>query len=139
MAHGDLQPGAVQELLDQIVARTVAGTGAFFLLEPGGEVVVLDVSLGMPTGFVGLLRRIRVAAAADGPLAEAILQRRLVWVGSGEEFARHYPQLALAFPLVGAVAASPVAISVGDVAGSGTEDAAWQQCLRRGGRLRPAS
>ncbi|MER5916087.1 GAF domain-containing protein [Streptomyces sp. NPDC001982] len=113
MAHGeDLQPGAVQELLDQIVARTVAGmgahAGAFFRLEPGGEVLVLDASLGMPTGFVGLLRRLRVAAAADGPLAEAILQRHLVWVASGEEFARRYPQLALTFPFVSAVAATPI-------------------------------
>ncbi|MCT9113472.1 SpoIIE family protein phosphatase [Streptomyces mirabilis] len=113
MANGkDLQPAAVQELLDQIVARTVAGTGAhagaFFLLEPGGGVLVLDASLGMPTGFVGLLRRLRVAAAADGPLAEAILQRHLVWVASGEEFARRYPQLALTFPFVGAVAATPI-------------------------------
>ncbi|MFE5082009.1 GAF domain-containing protein [Streptomyces mirabilis] len=113
MANGkDLQPAAVQELLDQIVARTVAGTGAhagaFFLLEPGGGVLVLDASLGMPTGFVGLLRRLRVAAAADGPLAEAILQRHLVRVASGEEFARRYPQLALTFPFVGAVAATPI-------------------------------
>ncbi|MER5689535.1 SpoIIE family protein phosphatase [Streptomyces sp. NPDC002205] len=113
MANGkDLQPAAVKELLDQIVVRTVAGTGAhagaFFLLEPGGEVLVLDASLGMPTGFVGLLRRLRVAAAADGPLAEAILQRHLVWVASGEEFARRYPQLALTFPFVGAVAATPM-------------------------------
>ncbi|MFF1899691.1 SpoIIE family protein phosphatase [Streptomyces sp. NPDC058206] len=113
MANGmDLQPAAVKELLDQIVARTVADTGAhagaFFLLEPGGEVLVLDASLGMPTGFVGLLRRLRVAAAADGPLAEAILQRHLVWVASGEEFARRYPPLALTFPFVGAVAATPI-------------------------------
>ncbi|WP_406502579.1 SpoIIE family protein phosphatase [Streptomyces sp. NBC_01602] len=113
MANGkDLQPAAVQELLDQIVARTVAGTGAhagaFFLLEPGGEILVLDASLGVPTGFVGLLRRLRVAAVTDGPLAEAILQRHLVWVASGEEFARRYPQLALTFPFVGAVAATPI-------------------------------
>jgi len=113
MASGkDLQPAAVQELLDQIVARTVAGmgahAGALFLLEPGGEVLVLDASLGMPTGFVSLLRRIRVAAIADGPLVDAILQRRLVWVGSGDEFARRYPKLALTFPFVGAVAAAPL-------------------------------
>ncbi len=85
MANGkDLQPAAVQELLDQIVARTVAGTGAhagaFFLLEPGGGVLVLDASLGMPTGFVGLLRRLRVAAEADGPLAEA--NSSGIWCGS---------------------------------------------------------
>ncbi|MFI9612113.1 SpoIIE family protein phosphatase [Streptomyces sp. NPDC052023] len=113
MASGeDLQPAAVQELLDQMVARTVAGTGAhagaLLLLEPGGEVLVLDASLGMPTGFVGLLRRMRVAAAAEGPLPEAIIQRHLVWVGSGEEFARRYPHLALTFPFLGAVAAAPL-------------------------------
>ncbi|WP_030980318.1 SpoIIE family protein phosphatase [Streptomyces sp. NRRL S-1824] len=108
----DVQSAAVKELLDQIVARTVADmgahAGAFFLLEPGGEVLVLDASLGMPTGFVGLLRRLRVAAVTDGPLAEAILQRHLVWVASGEEFARRFPQLALTFPFVGAVAATPI-------------------------------
>ncbi|MFD8717604.1 SpoIIE family protein phosphatase [Streptomyces sp. NPDC059629] len=113
MAHAkDLQAAAVQELLDQILARTVVGAGAhagaLFLLEPGGEVLVLDVSLGMPTGFISLLRRMRVTAVADGPLAEAILERRLVRVGSGDEFARRYPQLALTFPFVGAVAAAPL-------------------------------
>ncbi|MFE2578696.1 SpoIIE family protein phosphatase [Streptomyces sp. NPDC059378] len=90
------------------MAGTGAHAGAFFLLEPGGGVLVLDASLGMPTGFVSLLRRLRVAAAADGPLAEAILQRHLVWVASSEEFARRYPQLALTFPFVGAVAATPI-------------------------------
>ncbi|MEV6057445.1 SpoIIE family protein phosphatase [Streptomyces sp. NPDC052107] len=113
MASGEeLQPAAVQELLDQMVARTVAGmgahAGALFLLEPGGEVLVLDASVGMPTGFVSLLRRLRVAVIGDSPLAEAILQRHPVWVGSGEEFARRYPQLALTFPFVGAVAAAPL-------------------------------
>ncbi|MFF4211809.1 SpoIIE family protein phosphatase [Streptomyces sp. NPDC001796] len=113
MAGGeDLHSAAVRELLDQTVARTVAGTGAhagaLFLLEPGGEVLVLDASLGMPTGFVGLLRRLRVTAVSDGPLAEAVLQQRPVWVGSGEEFARRYPQLALTFPFVGAVAVAPL-------------------------------
>ncbi|MFI2207445.1 SpoIIE family protein phosphatase [Streptomyces sp. NPDC020192] len=113
MASGkELQPAAVQELLDQIVARTVAGmgahAGALFLLEPGGEVLVLDASVGMPTGFVSLLRRVQVAGVADSPLAEAILQRHPVWVDSGEEFARRYPRLALTFPFVGAVAAAPL-------------------------------
>ncbi|MGW3245598.1 GAF domain-containing protein [Streptomyces sp. NPDC001070] len=113
MASGeDLQPAAVRDLLDQVVARTVVGmgvyAGALFLLEPGGEVLVLDASLGMPTGFGSLLRRIRVADVADGPLAEAILQRHVVWVESGEEFARRYPRLALTFPFVGAVAAAPL-------------------------------
>ncbi|MCX5320191.1 SpoIIE family protein phosphatase [Streptomyces sp. NBC_00120] len=113
MVNGeDLQPAAVQDLLDQIVARTVAATGAhagaFFLLEPGGEVLVLDATLGMPTGFVSLLRRIRVSAVTEGPLAEAILQRHLVWVGCGEEFAGRYPHLALTFPFLGAVAATPI-------------------------------
>lgn len=118
MAHGkDLQTAAVQELLDQILARTVVGTGAhagaLFLLEPGGEVLVLDASLAMPTGFVSLLRRIRVTTVADGPVPEAIRQRRPVWVGSGEEFARRYPQLALTFPFVGAVAAAPLLAGTG--------------------------
>ncbi|WP_326608126.1 SpoIIE family protein phosphatase [Streptomyces sp. NBC_01800] len=113
MASGeDLQPAAVRDLLDQIVARTVAGMGAYagalFLLEPGGEVLVLDASFGMPTGFVSLLRRIRVAAVPEAPLAEAILQRHVVWVGSGEEFARRYPHLALTYPFVDAVAAAPL-------------------------------
>ncbi len=31
-----------------------------------------------------------------------------MWVASGEEFARRYPQLALTFPFVGAVAATPI-------------------------------
>lgn len=85
MASGeDLQPAAVRDLLDQIVARTVAGMGAYagalFLLEPGGEVLVLDASFGMPTGFVSLLRRIRVAAVPEAPLPKRSSSG--MWCGS---------------------------------------------------------
>jgi GAF domain-containing protein len=71
-------------------------------------VLVLDASLGMPAGPDNPLRRVQLAATAAGPLAEAVLQRNPVWIGSDAELARRCPQLASSLPFVGALAAAPL-------------------------------
>ncbi|MFG1807335.1 SpoIIE family protein phosphatase [Streptomyces sp. NPDC049040] len=112
MGNGeDLRSAAVRDLVDHMLARTVeavgAHAGALFLLEPGGEILTLAVSAGMPLDFLGPLRRVRVAAGG-GPVAEALQERRPVWIGSGEEIARRYPKIAAVLPHPRAVAVIPL-------------------------------
>lgn len=47
--------------------------------------------------------------AAPIPVAAAVRQRRLVWVGSEEEMARSYPRIAVVLPYAFTLAALPVA------------------------------
>ncbi|MBY8876099.1 SpoIIE family protein phosphatase [Actinacidiphila acidipaludis] len=94
-----------------MLARTVEALGAYagalFLLEPGGEVLTLDVSAGMPFDFAGPLRRVRMGAEG-GPIAEALHERRQIWMESGQEIARRYPMLAMVLPHPRAVAVTPL-------------------------------
>ncbi|PRH77365.1 hypothetical protein C6N75_20695, partial [Streptomyces solincola] len=55
---------------------------------------------------------LRVAPGDPVPLADAVAQRRLVWIGGQEEMARRYPRPGLILPYRFALAAMPVADSV---------------------------
>ncbi|WP_256107878.1 SpoIIE family protein phosphatase [Streptomyces sp. ODS05-4] len=69
---------------------------------------------------------LRVAPGDPVPLADAVAQRRLVWIGGQEEMARRYPRPGLILPYRFALAAMPVTDSApGDsVADSAPGDSA---------------
>lgn len=94
-------------MLARTVERLGAYAGALFLLEPGGEVLTLDVGAGMPFDFAGPMRRVRVAADS-GPIADALHDRRPMWMDSGQEIARRYPKLAMVLPHPRAAAVTPL-------------------------------
>ncbi|MGW0773843.1 SpoIIE family protein phosphatase [Streptomyces sp. NPDC002835] len=98
--------GAVCAALVETVRRTGAGVGALFLLTPDEQVLCLDVLCGVPAGFADPWSRVPLSAPA--PVADAVREERLVWMGSHEELARSYPRsaVALRFPL--ALVAAPV-------------------------------
>ncbi|MCZ9342590.1 PAS sensor protein, partial [Streptomyces sp. TRM76130] len=50
----------------------------------------------------------RVALTDPMPVADAVRERRLVWVGGQEEMARQYPRPALVLPYKFALAATPL-------------------------------
>ncbi|MGW1161168.1 SpoIIE family protein phosphatase [Streptomyces sp. NPDC002513] len=108
----DVRTATVRDLLDHMLARTVdslgAHAGALVLLDPGGDALTLDVSVGLPPEFMGPPRRIRVTDNPGDPVAEAIHRRQPVWTGSGdgEEPAYGHPRhLALSpYPRGAAVA-----------------------------------
>ncbi|MGW1886640.1 SpoIIE family protein phosphatase [Streptomyces sp. NPDC001970] len=112
-SDSDLDPAAVRSLLDQTLAGMAVDLGAhaaaLILLEPGGEVLTLDTSVGMPPEYVGPHHRVRVAAGASDPVMEAIHEQHLVWITSGEDLARRYPHRALVFPYPRAAAIAPIA------------------------------
>ncbi|MBV9025129.1 MAG: GAF domain-containing protein, partial [Streptomycetaceae bacterium] len=109
---GHLQQAAVRQLLDQTLTQTMerlgAHIGAIWLVEPDGEVLSPEVGSGVPPQWIKPVLRIRLTTAIPDPRVEAVRERRLVWIGSSEEYARRYPQTLLLIPYPHAVAFAPL-------------------------------
>ncbi|MES4893161.1 SpoIIE family protein phosphatase [Streptomyces sp. NPDC096012] len=90
----------------ETVRRTGASIGALYLLDPDGRRLSLDVMYGAPADFAAPWATVPVTAPA--PVAEAVREDRMVWVGSQEELARSYPRTATVLPYPLAMAAAPV-------------------------------
>ncbi|WP_308406980.1 SpoIIE family protein phosphatase [Streptomyces sp. AC555_RSS877] len=107
-SRGD--PAADTQELDAVFAETVrrtgASIGALYLLAPDEQLLWLDVLCGAPAEFAAPWAR--VSTAAPAPVAEAVREDRVVWVGSQEEMARSYPRTAMVLPYPLALVAAPV-------------------------------
>ncbi|MFJ4693124.1 SpoIIE family protein phosphatase [Streptomyces sp. NPDC088766] len=90
----------------ETVRRTGASIGALYLLSPDEEVLSLDVLCGAPAELAEPWTHVSMAAPA--PVADAVREGRMVWVGSQSEMARSYPRTAMALPYPLALAAAPV-------------------------------
>ncbi|MFF5983002.1 SpoIIE family protein phosphatase [Streptomyces olindensis] len=103
-------PAAYDGELDAVFAetarRTGASIGALYLLAPDERSLWLNVLCGAPADFAAPWARVPVTAPA--PVAVAVREERLVWVGSQEEMARSYPRTAVVLPYPLALAAAPV-------------------------------
>ncbi|MFE8945143.1 SpoIIE family protein phosphatase [Streptomyces sp. NPDC007856] len=84
-----------------------AHAGGLYLLRPDEPVLELAVHAGMPRAFAAPWER--VGRSAPIPVADAVRERRLVWVGGEEEMVRRYPRIAVVLPYPFALAALPVA------------------------------
>ncbi|MER7570126.1 SpoIIE family protein phosphatase [Streptomyces sp. NPDC048523] len=99
--HGDLDA-----VFAQTVRRTGASIGALYLLTPDERLLSLDVLCGAPPEFAAPWARVPTASPA--PVAVAVRENRLVWVGSQEEMVRAYPRTAVVLPYPLALVAAPV-------------------------------
>ncbi|WP_307792271.1 SpoIIE family protein phosphatase [Streptomyces verrucosisporus] len=90
----------------EVVRGAGASVGALYLLAPEEDVLRLALMFGAPLDFVEPWAR--VALATPVPVADAVREDRLVWVGSQEDMARLYPRTAVALPYHFALAAVPV-------------------------------
>ncbi|GGQ06298.1 hypothetical protein GCM10010266_32210 [Streptomyces griseomycini] len=103
-------PAAGTEALDAAFAEAVRGTGAsigaLYLLVPDEPLLHLDVLYGASAGLAAPWTRLSLAAPA--PVADAVREDRLVWVGDQEEMARSYPRTAMVLPYPLALVAAPV-------------------------------
>ncbi|MGW0468864.1 SpoIIE family protein phosphatase [Streptomyces sp. NPDC003027] len=97
---------ALDEALVETVRRTGASIGAVYLLAPDERVLLVEAVVGVPADFAAPWAQVPLNAPA--PVAEAIREDRLVWVGSQEEMARSYPRTAVALPYPLALAAAPI-------------------------------
>ncbi|WP_404798732.1 SpoIIE family protein phosphatase [Streptomyces pristinaespiralis] len=97
--------------MDAEMAAVVRESGAFggllYVLPPGGNALWLVMVAGVPREIAASWRRVALTDVV--PVADAVRERRLVWIGGQEEMARRYPRPALVLPYDFALSAAPVA------------------------------
>ncbi|MFF4014612.1 SpoIIE family protein phosphatase [Streptomyces sp. NPDC001843] len=94
---------ALASMMDEVHAHS----GAVYLLAPDQSVLQMAVMAGLPRAFAAPWERVGLSAPI--PVAQAVRERRLVWVGGEEDMARRYPRIAVVLPYPFALAALPVA------------------------------
>lgn len=96
--------------METAMAAVVRGSGAYggllYVLPPGEDALWLVMVAGAPHELATPWRR--VALSDPMPVADAVRERRLVWIGGQEEMARRYPRPALVLPYDFALSAAPV-------------------------------
>ncbi len=94
---------ALAAMMDAVHAHS----GAVYLLTPDEPVLEMAVMAGLPRAFAAPWERVGLSAPI--PVAEAVRERRLIWVGGEEDMARRYPRIAVVLPYPFALAAVPIA------------------------------
>ncbi|MBC2906722.1 SpoIIE family protein phosphatase [Streptomyces cupreus] len=94
---------ALASMMDEVHAHS----GAVYLLASQEPVLEMAVMVGLPRAFAAPWERVGLSAPV--PVADAVRERRLVWVGGEEEMARLYPRISVVLPYPFALAALPVA------------------------------
>ncbi|MGW7244175.1 PAS domain-containing protein [Streptomyces sp. NPDC054804] len=89
-----------------MVCRTGAAIGGVYLIEEPAALLRLVALCGLPLDFTVPWQRL--ALTAPVPVADAIREHRLVWVGGQDEMARRYPRTAAVLPYPFALAAVPL-------------------------------
>ncbi|MEU9452647.1 SpoIIE family protein phosphatase [Streptomyces sp. NPDC048277] len=97
---------ALGAALADMVRRTGAAIGGVYLVEEPAALLRLVAVCGLPVDFTVPWQRL--ALTAPVPVADAIREDRLVWVGCQDEMARRYPRAAAVLPYPFALAAVPV-------------------------------
>ncbi|MET8331952.1 SpoIIE family protein phosphatase [Streptomyces sp. NPDC005181] len=105
-AAGSVLRAELDRLLELGVRDSGAHAGAVFLLASDGQALRLEVTTGIPAKY--LTPWLGVGLASLDPVAEAVRERRSVWLNSPQELARRYPRTAIALPYHYAVAAAPI-------------------------------
>ncbi|MFF7468885.1 SpoIIE family protein phosphatase [Streptomyces sp. NPDC008092] len=107
---GSIRRAELDRLLESAVRDAGALAGAVFLTAPDGQALRLEVTAGLPAEY--LTPWARMALSSPVPVAEALRERRLVWVSDPQEFARRYPRTAIALPYHCAGAAAPIVTGI---------------------------
>ncbi|MEV6424894.1 SpoIIE family protein phosphatase [Streptomyces sp. NPDC051662] len=89
-----------------VMRKTGASVGLFYLLPPGERLLRLALMCGVSREIAAPWARIRVDAPT--PVTDAMRQGHPVWLDNQEEVARRYPQLCLVLPYDFMLAAAPL-------------------------------
>lgn len=112
MRPGDLPRGggslddALGTGLTDVMRRTGAVIGGLYLIEESEPMLRLVALCGLPVEFARTWQRLPLTAPV--PVADAIRDDRLVWIGSQDEMTRRYPIAAAVLPYSFALAAVPL-------------------------------
>lgn len=93
--------------LASLLEEVHAHSGGVYLLTPDEPVLEMAVMAGMPRAFAAPWERVGLNAPI--PVAAAVRERRLIWVGGEEDMARRFPRISVVLPYPFALAALPVA------------------------------
>lgn len=96
----------VEATLVDAVRASRASAAMLYVLDTGGDALWLAVLAGVPRHIAAPWTR--VGLTDPFPVADAVREERLVWVGGTEELARRYPRSSLVLPYDFVLAAAPV-------------------------------
>ncbi|BFO18064.1 SpoIIE family protein phosphatase [Streptomyces sp. KM77-8] len=96
----------MESTMAAVLRESGAYGGMLYVPLPGEDALWLAIVAGSPREFAAPWRR--VALTDPMPVADAVRERRLVWVCGQEEMARRYPRPALVLPYDFALAAAPI-------------------------------
>ncbi|MFH9728157.1 SpoIIE family protein phosphatase [Streptomyces sp. NPDC017254] len=99
--------GRMAAVLTGLMRDTAASAGLVYLLVPGDRMLRLVLISGLTRGIVSPWVRIPVDAPI--PVADAIRERKSVWLGGREEIAHLYPKIGMVLPYDFLLAAAPIA------------------------------
>ncbi|MFD7136238.1 SpoIIE family protein phosphatase [Streptomyces sp. NPDC059894] len=97
---------ALDALFAETVRRTGATIGALYVLSSDERMLCLDLLCGAPAEIAAPWATVSMSAPA--PVADAVREDRLVWVGGEGRMAQSYPRTAIALPYPLALVAAPV-------------------------------
>ncbi|MEU6797616.1 SpoIIE family protein phosphatase [Nonomuraea wenchangensis] len=96
----------LDDLLIEAVFSVGAHLGAVYVLDPADELLNMEASVGVPAATARVWARLRTSDPA--PVALAVRERRLLWLGDRVALARAFPAAALALPYHFGLAAVPL-------------------------------
>ncbi|MFF9765219.1 SpoIIE family protein phosphatase [Streptomyces sp. NPDC014636] len=105
-ASSDCNPDLLDAVLTELSYETGAYGSAVYLLSADSQALQLAVLSGISGDIASPWGRVALGAAT--PVSDAVRERALVWIGSQEELALRYPQLALVLPHSFTLAAAPM-------------------------------
>ncbi|MFE2556196.1 SpoIIE family protein phosphatase [Streptomyces sp. NPDC059352] len=99
--------GRMDAALTEVMRATGASIGLVYLRVPGGRVLGLALVSGVSREIAAPW--VRIPADAPIPVADAMRDRRTVWLAGREEIAHRYPRLGIVLPYDFMLAAAPIA------------------------------
>ncbi|MEV4292417.1 SpoIIE family protein phosphatase [Nonomuraea bangladeshensis] len=96
----------LDDLLIEAVFSVGAHLGVVYVLDPGDGLLNMEASVGVPAATARVWARLRTSDPA--PVALAVRERRLLWLGDRVALARAFPAAALALPYHFGLAAVPL-------------------------------
>ncbi|WP_309056883.1 SpoIIE family protein phosphatase [Streptomyces sp.] len=101
------EDGRMDAVLADVMRDTGASIGLLYLLVPQERSLRLALISGVSPEIAAPW--VRVPADAPVPVADAVRDRRFVWLGSRQEIAHRYPRVGIVLPYEFMLAAAPVA------------------------------